>query len=84
MTRAVLLVLYHLLVLFLHGCWSSRPPPVAGKLFSIKINCTRDMFNIHLDVGRPFKGIIFAKDFLEECRAKGKLTANGINQFCPH
>lgn len=88
MARAATYVLYHLMVLYLHGCWSSRPPPAPGKLFSVKINCTRELFNIQMDVGRPFKGIIFAKDFLEECRVKGKeirdermWQATGFSQF---
>lgn len=72
MSRTVSYVLYQLMVVYLHGCWSSRPPPAPGKLFSVKINCTRELFNIQMDVGRPFKGIIFAKDFLDECRTKGK------------
>lgn len=71
-TVSLYVLLYHLMVLYLHGCWSSRPPPTDAKLFAVKINCTRDVFNIQLDMGRPFKGIVFAKDFVEECRAKGE------------
>lgn len=62
-----------MLILYLNGCWSSRPPPIQpNKLNAVKINCTREMFNIKLDMGKPFKGIIFAKDFLDECRVRGK------------
>lgn len=66
-------IIYHMLILYLNGCWSSRPPPIQpNKLNAVKINCTREMFNIKLDMGKPFKGIIFAKDFLDECRVRGK------------
>lgn len=74
MARSTQYVLCQLLIIYLHGSWSTRPAPpvpVPGKLFSVKINCTRELFNIELDIGRPFKGIIFAKDFMEECRSKG-------------
>lgn len=98
MARLVYLI-YHMLILYLHGCWSSRPPPLppssplsssspalpssastetstqstgANKVVSVKINCTRELFNIKLDMIKPFKGIIFAKDFLDECRSKGE------------
>lgn len=61
-----------MLILYLHGCWSSRPPPIEpNKLYGVKINCTRDVFNIKLDMDKSFKGIVFAKDFLDECRVKG-------------
>lgn len=66
-------IIYHMLILYLHGCWSSRPPLIApNKLYGIKINCTRDVFNIKLDMDKSFKGVVFAKDFLEECRVKGE------------
>lgn len=65
-------IIYHMLILYLHGCWSSRPPPSEpNKLYDVKINCTREVFNIKLDMDRSFKGVVFAKDFLDECRAKG-------------
>ncbi|XP_055298246.1 uncharacterized protein LOC129566323 isoform X2 [Sitodiplosis mosellana] len=73
-------IIYHMLILYLHGCWSSRPPIAPNKLYGIKINCTRDVFNIKLDLDKSFKGIVFAKDFLEECRTKGnRSTAVEIN-----
>ncbi|XP_031621833.1 uncharacterized protein LOC116339889 isoform X2 [Contarinia nasturtii] len=74
-------IIYHMLILYLHGCWSSRPPPSEpNKLYGIKINCTRDVFNIKIDMGKTFKGIVFAKDFLDECRVKGnRSTAVEIN-----
>lgn len=82
MARLVFLV-YHMLILYFHGCWSSRPPPTSpvlsadtsngsNKVVSVKINCTRESFNIKFDMIKPFKGLIFAKDFLDECRSKGE------------
>lgn len=63
----LIFLLFHLV---LHGCWSSRPPP--NKLIAVKTNCTRDLFNIKLDLDKSFKGVIFAKDFLDECHKRGK------------
>lgn len=72
---ARLINIIYMLIIYLHGCWSSRPPPSSppNSLFSVKINCTRELFNIKLDMGKPFKGIIFAKDFLDECRSRGNV-----------
>jgi len=66
-----------LLLIYLHGCWTTKPSS-SNKLISISTNCSRDLFRIKLDVGKPFKGLVFAKDFSEECRAKGKsAVSNG-------
>lgn len=74
MAHRTINIIYHMLILYLHGCWSSRPPPSIelNKLDAVKINCTRELFNIKLDMGKSFRGIVFAKDFSEECRSKGK------------
>lgn len=63
----LIFLLFHLVV---HGGWASRPPP--NKLLTgIKTNCTRELFNIKLDLDKSFKGVIFAKDFLDECHKRG-------------
>lgn len=64
----ILFLLFHLVLL---GSGASRSPP--NKLIAIKTNCTRELFSIKLDMGKTFKGVIFAKDFLDECRSKGEL-----------
>lgn len=70
MFRLIVLLL-HLLLLF-HGCWSNRPTP--NKLLTIQTNCTRDLFQINVNMEKSFKGIIFAKDFVDDCRSKGNLN----------
>lgn len=55
---------------------SGRPPP--NKLVTVKTNCTRDVFNVKLDLAKPFRGVIFAKDFLDECRTLGNRTATVV------
>lgn len=56
---------------------SSKPANkvVKNNLKSIQTDCNRDHFHIKLDIGKPFKGIVFAKEFSEECRVKGNLTS---------
>lgn len=72
-------IIYHMLILCMHGCWSSRSPSSSNsKQFLVKINCTRDLFNIKLDMGKSFRGIVFAKDFLVECRARGNCFTTGV------
>lgn len=62
-----------MLILYLHGCWSSRPPPIQpNKVYGVKINCTRDVFNIKIEMDKAFKGIVFSKDFVDECSVKGE------------
>lgn len=37
------------------------------KILSIEANCTRDLMHVKINMGRPFKGMVFAKGFSEEC-----------------
>lgn len=68
MIRLIILML-HLIV---YGVWSSSPPTLPTKSrISISTNCSRELFNIKLELDRSFKGVIFAKDFSDECRVKG-------------
>ncbi|XP_055716817.1 uncharacterized protein LOC129810394 isoform X1 [Phlebotomus papatasi] len=64
-----------LFVSFLIGATgtSVRPPP--NHVVSICANCTRDFMNLRLDLDRPFKGVVFAKEFAEECHSRGNLTS---------
>lgn len=54
---------------------SSQSSKVKNNLKSIQTDCNRDHFHINLDLGKPFKGIVFAKEFSDECRVKGNLTS---------
>jgi hypothetical protein len=38
-------------------------------MLSIKSNCTNDFMHIYIDMDTPFKGMLFAKGFSEECRS---------------
>jgi hypothetical protein len=51
------------------------------KILSIEANCTRELMhvkiNLNLNTDRPFKGMIFAKGFSEECGSMaGKFSKN--------
>uniref|UniRef100_A0A336MM46 CSON014159 protein n=1 Tax=Culicoides sonorensis TaxID=179676 RepID=A0A336MM46_CULSO len=48
---------------------------VKNNLKSIQTDCTRDHFHIQLDLGKPFKGVVFAKEFSDECRASGNMSS---------
>ncbi|XP_037049912.1 uncharacterized protein LOC119084162 [Bradysia coprophila] len=68
MIRLIILML-HLIV---YGVWSSSPTALPTKSrILISTNCSRELFNIKLDLDRSFKGVIFPKDFSDECRVKG-------------
>lgn len=49
---------------------------INNKNHTITINteCNRELFHLTFNLEKPFKGVLFAKDFMEECRAKGNLT----------
>lgn len=67
-------IVFLLIYLFPGGSWQSRPPPLppTNKLVKLVTNCTRETLQMRLDLGKPFKGIVFTKDFTEECRTRGK------------
>lgn len=54
----------------------------ANKILSVETNCTRDLFEIRIDLGKKFRGILFAKDFVEECRTRGN-QANHVTLRIP-
>lgn len=39
----------------------------AQKILSVEANCTRDLMHVKINMGRPFKGMVFAKGFSDEC-----------------
>jgi hypothetical protein len=39
-------------------------------LSSIEANCTRDLMHLKLNTGRQFKGMLFAKGFMDECNSR--------------
>lgn len=43
-------------------------PQQQHKILSIDVNCTRDFMHLNLNMGmKPFKGVVFAKGFMDEC-----------------
>lgn len=44
-----------------------NPQQQQQKILSIDVNCTRDFMHLKLNMGKPFKGIVFAKGFMDEC-----------------
>lgn len=40
------------------------------KILSIETNCTRDLMHLKLNMLRPFKGMFYAKGFMDECNSK--------------
>lgn len=58
--RILFALLWHCLTL-------THANKVQQKILSIEANCTRDLMQIKINMGRPFKGMVFAKGFSEEC-----------------
>lgn len=46
---------------------SHKNPQQPQKILSVDVNCTRDLMHLKLSMGKPFKGMIFAKGFMDEC-----------------
>ncbi|KAL5276248.1 hypothetical protein ACFFRR_001834 [Megaselia abdita] len=50
----------------------NRPPTaVSYRILSIETNCSRESFEIRVNLNRSFRGLLFAKDFQNECRTRG-------------
>lgn len=54
-----------------HNNNHSRPPTVSYRILSIETNCSRETFEIRVNLNRSFRGLLFAKDFQNECRTRG-------------
>lgn len=75
------IIVLHLIV---HGSWASRPsassayhatmPNNKSHTITVSTNCNRELFHMTFNLAKPFKGIIFAKDFMDECRSHGNST----------
>lgn len=46
------------------------------KIAKVFTNCTREMFEMRVELNRPFHGLLYAKDFPHECRARGTSESN--------
>nr|CAH7753514.1 unnamed protein product [Callosobruchus chinensis] len=49
----------------------SQLPTQLNSIEDIKFSCDVNSFNITLNMRQPFKGLLFAKDFAQECRMLG-------------
>lgn len=76
MMTTTALVMLLLMLTRAHDTRASRPPP--NKLIGVKTNCTRDVLNVKLELAKPFRGVIFARDFLDECRTNGNQTGTVV------
>jgi hypothetical protein len=63
--RRIPLVLL-LLMYCLNGIEANSQNP-QHKILSVDVNCTREFMHLNLNMGESFKGIIFAKGFMDEC-----------------
>lgn len=86
-------IVYHMIILFVHSVCSSgtasrlqnkQQQHMRQQQLSVKINCTRDAFNIKLDMDEPFRGLVFAKDFVDECRVRGDIFFYPYNRMLAH
>lgn len=46
------------------------------KIAKVFTNCTRSSFEMHMELNLPFHGLLYAKDFPQECRARGTSERN--------
>ncbi|KAM7348181.1 cypher [Cochliomyia hominivorax] len=46
------------------------------KIAKVFTNCTREMFEMRVELNRPFHGLLYAKEFPHECRARGTSETN--------
>ncbi|CAG9101166.1 unnamed protein product [Plutella xylostella] len=46
-------------------------PGQGNRVVDVKTTCNKESFSVQLEMERPFKGLIFSKDFSRECRAQG-------------
>ncbi|XP_055909408.1 uncharacterized protein LOC129944185 isoform X2 [Eupeodes corollae] len=47
-----------------------------NKIVSVATNCTRDVFEMRIELNKNFRGLLYAKDFPLECRARGTQHSN--------
>ncbi|XP_043660342.1 uncharacterized protein LOC122624723 isoform X2 [Drosophila teissieri] len=83
---AVAIGVLHLPQLQCHAGWATRTPENSinettttttsttngMQIQTMQVNCSRELLEMHLELSRPFRGLLYAKDFPLECRARGK------------
>ncbi|KAH8419976.1 hypothetical protein KR009_004609 [Drosophila setifemur] len=51
---------------------SSSASSSTMQIQTLQVNCSRDLLEMQLELSRPFRGLLYAKDFPLECRARGQ------------
>ncbi|BFG00870.1 uncharacterized protein DMAD_00771 [Drosophila madeirensis] len=77
---AAVIGLLHLPQFVCHASWATRTTLTAAATTStdtspvprLQVNCSREMLDMQLLLSRPFRGLLYAKDFPLECRSRGK------------
>lgn len=49
-------------------------PAVVNKIAELNVTCDAATLNVTVMMQNPFKGLLFAKDFSQECLSSGKST----------
>ncbi|KAJ8928603.1 hypothetical protein NQ314_018810 [Rhamnusium bicolor] len=70
---------FYILSISIFLVWSAVPPSlryplpvVLNKITNVNLTCDSENLNITLTLQSPFKGVLFAKDFAQECKSVGK------------
>ncbi|KAH8244737.1 hypothetical protein KR038_005906 [Drosophila bunnanda] len=82
---AAVIGLLHLPQFVCHASWATRAiddngntskaatsPGNTMQIQTLQVNCSRDLLEMHLELSRPFRGLLYAKDFPLECRSRGQ------------
>ncbi|XP_017064392.1 uncharacterized protein LOC108103434 [Drosophila eugracilis] len=79
---AIVIGVLHLPQFVCHASWATRTPEnsinettassTAMQIQTLQVNCSRELLEMHLELSRPFRGLLYAKDFPLECRARGQ------------
>uniref|UniRef100_A0A6P4FLA6 Uncharacterized protein LOC108052343 n=1 Tax=Drosophila rhopaloa TaxID=1041015 RepID=A0A6P4FLA6_DRORH len=68
----------HLPQFVCHAGWATRTAEnsinenATMQIQTLQVNCSRELLEMHLELSRPFRGLLYAKDFPLECRARGQ------------
>ncbi|KAJ8951241.1 hypothetical protein NQ318_010269 [Aromia moschata] len=89
MTSGGSLRLLHVLSILVSTTWSAFPhslrytlPVTTNKIVDINLTCDSENLNVTVSLRSPFKGLLFAKDFADECKSVGTLS-NVMNISLP-
>ncbi|EDV34410.1 uncharacterized protein Dana_GF20980 [Drosophila ananassae] len=61
---------------------TATAPSNSMQIQVLQVNCSRDLLEMQLELSRPFRGLLYAKDFPLECRTRG-LDSTHLNLRIP-